>query len=80
MPRVQYTFDFAPRQMLRLSEIEDIIRSYRIMRTPPSRDTLIAMCEDGTLEGNQTRMGWMVFEDSFDAWVKKLQQPQKMAA
>lgn len=74
MPRLQYHFDFAPRTMLRLSEIEEIVREYRIMRTPPSRDSLIEMCEDGTFEGQKTRFGWLVSEDSFDRWVRSLQQ------
>lgn len=78
MPKIQYKFDFAPRTMLRLEEIEEIIREYRIMRTPPSRDALIAMCQDGTLEANKTRFGYLVFEDSFDGWVRSLQQ--RMAA
>ncbi|MBK9155414.1 MAG: hypothetical protein IPM25_14575 [Chloracidobacterium sp.] len=42
---------------------------------PPSRQTLIKLCEDGTLEtagDRPTPMGWLVFEDSFLAWLKKL--------
>jgi hypothetical protein len=48
------------------------------MRTPPSRNTLIEMCEEGTLEGTKTRFGWMVYEDSFEGWVRSLQH--RMAA
>lgn len=62
--------------MLRLAEVVEIINKYKIMRTPPSRNTLIEMCEDGTLEGKLTRFGWMVFEESFDEWVRDLQRPQ----
>jgi hypothetical protein len=79
MPSLQFRFDFAPRPMLRLSEIEQILKQYRVMRTPPSRNTLIEMCEEGTLEGNKTRFGWMVYEDSFEDWVRSLQQ-QRIAA
>lgn len=78
MPSAQYKFDFAIRTMLRLSEIEEILREHRIMRTPPSRNTLIEMCEEGVFEAKKTRFGWMVFEDSFDLWVQGLQQ--KIAA
>ncbi len=78
MPKLQYRFDFAPRPTLRLSEIQAIMREYRITGTPPSRDTLIELCEDGTLEANKTRFGWLVFEDSFDRWVEGLQR--RMAA
>lgn len=78
MPTLQYKFDFATRTMLRLSEIETIMKEHKIMRTPPSRNTLIEMCEEGVFEASKTRFGWMVFEDSFESWVKSLQQ--KMAA
>jgi hypothetical protein len=78
MPTPQYKFDFATRTMLRLSDIEQILRDYRIMRTPPSRNTLIEMCEEGVFEAKKTRFGWMVFEESFDEWVMTLQQ--KIAA
>lgn len=74
MPSPQFKFDFAPRTMLRLSEIEEILTQQRVMRTPPSRNTLIEMCEEGTFEGSKTRFGWMVFEDSFEDWVRSLQQ------
>jgi hypothetical protein len=74
MPSLQFRFEFAPRPMLRLSEIEQIIRQYRIMREPPARKTLIEMCEDGTLDGSKTRFGWMVFEESFEAWIASIQQ------
>lgn len=80
MPRIQFQFSFMPRTQLRLSEIEEIIRDHRIMRTIPSRDTLIALCEDGTFEAQKSRFGWLVFEDSFEKWVVDLQQPMRMAA
>lgn len=79
MPSLQFRFDFAPKPMLRLSEIEEILRQQNVMRTPPSRNTLIEMCEDGTLAGTKSRFGWLVFEDSFEDWVYSLQN-QRMAA
>jgi hypothetical protein len=42
---------------------------------PLSRHTLIKLCEDGTFEtagGAPTLMGWLAFEDSFLAWLRKL--------
>ncbi|HQU83930.1 MAG TPA: hypothetical protein PKY59_12420 [Pyrinomonadaceae bacterium] len=70
---LKYSFSFVPRPMLRLSEIERIIKECKIMKTAPSRNTLIAMCEDGTFEAKKTRLGWLVFEDSFKKWVEDLQ-------
>lgn len=59
------------RTKLRLGEVERLIRKHRIVVPPPSRTTLIEMCEDGTFEtaGNSaTRIGWLVYEDSFWRW------------
>jgi hypothetical protein len=75
MPTPQYKFDFAPRATLRLNEIQEIVKHYRLMgNEKPSRDMLIRMCEDGTFDATKTRVGWLVFEDSFDSWVSSLQQ------
>lgn len=66
---------FKPRPKLKLSEIEQIIRKERIIVPCPSRVTLIEMCEDGTFEtanGEKTRFGWLVYEESFWNWVRKL--------
>lgn len=63
------------RTKMRLSEIERIIRKERIMVPPPSRAKLIGMIEDGTLEATgtaPTKFGWLVYEDSFWAWVRSL--------
>jgi len=72
---IKQTFTFRPRVKMRLSEIERLIKKHRIIVPPPSRQTLIKLCEDGTLEtagDRPTVMGWLVFEDSFLAWLKKL--------
>jgi len=69
--------EFRPRVKMRLSEIERLIKKHRIIVPPPSRQTLIKLCEDGTLEtagDRPTAMGWLVFEDSFLAWLRKLDQ------
>lgn len=60
---------------MRLSEIERLIKKHRIIVPPPSRQMLIRLCEDGTLEtagDRPTPMGWLVFEDSFLGWLRKL--------
>ena len=74
---VKQMFEFTPRVKVRLSEIERLIKKHRIIVPPPSRQTLIKLCEDGTLETAGSRpspMGWLVFEDSFLAWLKRLDQ------
>ena len=63
------------RPKLRIAEIDRLIRKHRIIVPPLSRRTLREMCEDGTFEtvGNApTKFGWLVFEDSFLAWVRSL--------
>jgi hypothetical protein len=65
--------DFRPK--LRLSEVERMIREQRILIPPPSRSTLITLCEQGVLEaagGAASPFGWLVFEDSFFEWAKNL--------
>ena len=72
------------RPKMRLSEIERIIRVHRIIVPPPSRSTLIRMCEDGTFEtarNSPAKLGWLVYEDSFLRWVEGLDGAQtEMAA
>ncbi len=72
---LKHALDFRPRVKMRLSEIERLIKKHRIIVPPPSRQTLIKLCEDGTFEtagDRPTPMGWLVFEDSFLAWLRKL--------
>lgn len=69
---IKQTLDLKIRPKLKISEIERLIRKHRIITPPPARSTLIGMCEDGTFEtaGNApTRVGWLIFEDSFWKWV-----------
>ena len=74
MREMQFDFGFKVRPQLRLGEIEEILRASRAIVPIPSRPTLVSMCEDGTLEGQKTKFGWVVYEESFKAWVKSLQQ------
>jgi hypothetical protein len=64
------------RPVLRLSEIERLIKEHRILIPAPSRPTLIQFIEEGifqaTTSEKPTRMGWLVYEDSFLRWVDSL--------
>ena len=63
------------RPKLRLGEIERLIRKHRIIVPPLARHTLIHMCEDGTFEtagSGPTRLGWLVYEDSFWRWARDM--------
>lgn len=71
---MQYDFGFPTRRMLRLCQIEEIMKQKAIITPPPSRSYYLRKLEDGTLEGTRTEFGWVVYEDSFKAWVKSLQE------
>jgi hypothetical protein len=71
----QHSFHIDVRTKLRLSEIERLIKQHRLIVPAPSRPTLVGLCEDGTFEtagGQPTRLGWLVFEDSFWKWARGL--------
>ena len=74
MTITQRLLDLSPRPKLRLSEVERLIRRHRIVIPTLSRRRLVEMCEDGTLEAAPHQPGeqWLVYEDSFLAWVKSL--------
>jgi len=74
MTNTQRTLDLSPRTLLRLSEIERLIRKHRIIVPLPSRRYLITLCEDGTFETSARgpKDPWLVYEDSFLKWVKSL--------
>lgn len=79
MKNTQQTLDLPPRTKLRLAEIERIIRKDRIIVPPLTRRALTAMCEDGTFETvgtAPTKLGWLVYEDSFLKWVSNLDERQ----
>jgi hypothetical protein len=63
------------RPRLLLSEIERLIKGHRIRVPCPSRQTLIRMCEDGTLSGKIVRGAWEVYEDSFWSWANADEMP-----
>ncbi len=78
MPR-QYDFGFAIRPCLRLSRIEEILQQTKIVDPVPSRKTLIRALEQGLLDGKKVKSGWIVYEDSFNAWVRS-HQPEEYAS
>ena len=68
-------FDKQRGAKLRLSEIEKLIRDHRMIVPPLSRRMLNNMCEDGTFETvgmETTKIGWLVYEDSFMKWIEGL--------
>ena len=58
---------------MRLREIEEILQQTRVLMPVPSRPSLIALIETGTLDGKKIARVWMVYEDSFRKWVKSFQ-------
>jgi hypothetical protein len=75
MNTTQRALDLSPRSLLRLSEVERLIRKHRIVVPTPCRRTLIKWCEDGTfLTAPRTgrRSPYHVYEDSFLEWVERL--------
>ena len=75
MKEIKQILDFTPRPKIRLGEIERLIKRYRIIVPPLSRQTLVRMCEDGTFETagiGPASIGWLVFEDSFLKWAREL--------
>ena len=71
--RKTYDFGFQVRPAMRLREIEIILRQTRVLTPVPSRPTLIALIDSGTLEAKKMSNVWMVYVDSFHAWVKSFQ-------
>jgi hypothetical protein len=77
MNTTQRLSEISPRTVIRLSEIDRLIRRHRIMVPPPSRPKLIALCTEGTFEtvgDAPTSFGWLVYEDSFLKWVESLRK------
>ena len=68
---------FNPRPKFRLVEIERLIRKHRIIVPTPGRKALSCMCESGDFEAikfptNGRGSRWLVYEDSFLDWVKRM--------
>jgi hypothetical protein len=70
---MKQTDDSQIRPKLRLGEVERLIKKHRVVVPCLSRQTLQNMCEDGTFEtagDKPTRLGWLVYEDSFWKWAR----------
>jgi hypothetical protein len=69
---LQYEFPFQIRRTLRLSRVEQILQRSGAVDPIPSRPTLIAMIEDGTLDGKfvPSLNCYVVYVDSFHEWVE----------
>ncbi|MBD0370309.1 MAG: hypothetical protein ICV60_05700 [Pyrinomonadaceae bacterium] len=74
-----YDFGFEIRPALRLGYIEQIIKEKHILKPAPSRQSLIKMIRKGELEGKLVRNMWIVYEDSFQAWVHALSETSEQA-
>lgn len=75
MKEIKQQLDASYRRTIRLAEVERLLKEHRIIVPPLSRPTLVKLCQDGTLEtsgGAPTKVGWLVYEDSFWEWVKSL--------
>lgn len=73
MNTTQRLLDLRPRTKLRLTEVERLIRIHRIVIPPLTSRQLRNMCEDGTFQtAPRTGREWLVYEDSFLDWVKRL--------
>lgn len=77
MTIAQYNFDFAPRPIVKLCYVEQLLRKTGLIRPVPSRPKLVALIEDGTIEGylNEDLNCYVVFEDSFNAWLRRTTAP-----
>ena len=65
------------RVKLRISEVLRLIKQHKVIVPPPSRQTLMKLCEDGTLEtsgGRPTSLGWLIYEDSFWKWIRSFDE------
>jgi hypothetical protein len=75
MNTTQRLLELKPPTMLRLCEIERIIRKERLIVPAPSRRALIVLCDNGTFEtASRTypRAPYLVTEESFLKWVEGL--------
>jgi hypothetical protein len=78
MNTTQHLLDIRPRTKLRISEVERLIRIHRIVVPPLSRRILREMCEAGIFETaprTSSTATWLIYEDSFLEWVRRLDRP-----
>ena len=70
---MQYDFGFKVRRTLRRSNVQDILHKSGAFDQVPSRPYLIGLIEEGRLEGKLTDFGYIVYEESFNEWVRSFQ-------
>lgn len=63
---------FEVRPALRLSRIEEILKTTRVIDPVPSRPTLIKLIEQGKLLGRKQGNAYLVDEVSFHRWIQSL--------
>ncbi len=61
------------RPLLRLRDVEDVLRQRRVFHEVPARSTLIEWCENGTFESRRINGIIYVYEDSFVNWLIDIQ-------
>jgi hypothetical protein len=73
----QRDFGFAPRTILKLCVIEKLLKRHAVIQPPPSRPKLVALIEEGKIEGYKSEdlNCYFVFEDSFNAWLYRTAPP-----
>ena len=79
MKPTQQSLQTQTRAKLRLTEVARLINTHRIIVPAPSRRTLSNMCEQGIFEtvGTEpTKLGWLVYEDSFWKWANELDEDE----
>lgn len=80
MPLQQLQFDFAPRQKVTVSEALRTLAKYRIFTPNIDDETLLNFVHEGSIEGRKIGGRWFLYVDSFESWVKSLDEPMMMAA
>lgn len=66
--------------LLLMSEVEDVLRKSRVLKSVPTRPTLIEYCDDGTFESVIFRGKYLVYESSVLKFIEQLQRPHLKAA
>jgi hypothetical protein len=77
MPSVQIQFDFAPRTKIKISEAIDVLKRLRVFVKPPSREYIVDLVLEGTIDGRRIGGIWWIYLDSFEGWVRSLDEPEQ---
>jgi hypothetical protein len=73
MKKPNFTFSFETTPIIKLSEVEKILRREKIILPVPCRASLINNIEDGTFDGKLHHGYYLITVESFERWVKSLQ-------